>query len=169
MRARSLGRFGLVCVVICAMLRPQIAIGQTTTIGRAERDPPLDRQTALVLDRVTAAAVAESLPSDPLRSKALEGVSKGASVERIAAALDRCLKAMHDARQSLGHERNEAELMAAASALDAGASTGTVAAIRVSRAARDATVPLVVLTDLIARGISADSATLAVSTLVARS
>lgn len=120
--------------------------------------------------RAAVAALADSMreagvPADPLVNKALEGVSKGADGARILAAVRALASDLTRARAALGTAATEAELVAGAAALRAGASPAFLTRLR--REARGPLVqPLAVMADLVARGVPADTATQSVLALV---
>lgn len=125
-----------------------------------------DRRLAARLDSATAGAVARladsvravGLPSDPLIGVALEGASRRASSERILAAVREYAAALGVARQTLGDSAVSDEIVSAAGVLVAGVAPRVVVDYRSARPAGALTVPFVVLADLIARGIPADTA-----------
>jgi hypothetical protein len=123
--------------------------------------PETAREVRLLLDSARHAA----LPTEPLVQKALEGQSKNAPPPRIVGAVRLLLGALRDARLALGDDSPEPELIAGANALRAGAPPATLSALRRQRG-RELTVPLSVLTDLVARGVGAAAASRAVSTMV---
>lgn len=107
-------------------------------------------------------ARADGLPTEPLVAKALEGDAKGASPERIVAAVRAQLAALSGARAALGRASSEAELVAGAGALLAGVSGDSLTRLRESRPGKPLVVPLVVLADLMARKVPGDAAAMAV-------
>jgi len=125
-----------------------------------------DRRLAARLDSATAEAVtrladsvrAVGLPSDPLIGVALEGATRRASSERILAAVREYAAALGVARQTLGDSAMSDEIVSAAGVLVAGVAPRVVVDYRSARPAGALTVPFVVLADLIARGIPADTA-----------
>jgi len=125
-----------------------------------------DRRLGARLDSATAGAVARladsvravGLPSDPLIGVALEGASRRASSERIHAAVREYAAALGVARQTLGDAAVSDEIVSAAGVLVAGVAPRVVVDYRSARPAGALTVPFVVLADLIARGIPADTA-----------
>ena len=125
-----------------------------------------DRRLAARLDSATAGAVARladsvravGLPADPLIGVALEGASRRASSERILAAVREYAAALGVARQTLGDSAMSDEIVSAAGVLVAGVAPRVVVDYRSARPAGALTVPFVVLADLIARGIPADTA-----------
>jgi len=113
----------------------------------------LDEASAEAVQALVARARADSLPAEPLIQRALEGATKGAPGPRIAAAVEALLARLHTSRALIGRASGEAELVAAAGALQAGVDTASVARIRADAPGRDLTVRLVVLADLIGRGV----------------
>ena len=140
----------------------------------ASRVQGQDARLAARLDSATHAAVAAivdsaraaSLPTEPLIDKALEGASKQASGDRITAAVRVLAGQLRDARSALGARPSEAEIVAGAGALNAGIDSAVLSRIRQSRQRRPATVALATLSDLVALGVPADSASGAVLSLV---
>lgn len=112
---------------------------------------------AAVAQRLADTAAHEDLPSEPLIQKALEGESKGADSGRIVRAVQALLERLRVARRALPRG-TEPELVAAAAALRAGASPASLAALRTLRPDQPLVVPLSVLADLIAAGITPDRA-----------
>ena len=111
--------------------------------------------------RVAVAAVVDSarktrLPTEPLVDKALEGARKGADGERIVAAVRSLFSELRTARVALGAGATSDEINAGANALHAGLPMRNLAQLR--SAAQHAgrarvTLPLTVVTDLVARGV----------------
>jgi hypothetical protein len=136
----------------------------------AAQDPRLDRLTpearapvATLLDSARTAG----LPVEPLLQRALEGTTKRAAPELVVAAVRRLAADLGRARSALGFRASPAELAAGAAALRAGAPAEVLVALRRSRP-NPLTVPLAVLTDLVASGVPVDSATAAVLALATR-
>jgi hypothetical protein len=123
--------------------------------------PETVREVRILLDSARAA----SLPTEPLVQKALEGHSKNAPPTRIVGAVRLLLGALRSARVALGDEASGQELIAGANALRAGAPPASVSALRRQRG-REVTIPLSVLTDLVARGVTPAAASRAVASLV---
>jgi hypothetical protein len=112
------------------------------------------------------------LPADPLYSKAAEGVLKGADETRILAAVRTLARELGEARDALGASSDDAELVAGASALHAGVPAAALRRLREAsrgdgRSASLAT-PLVVLADLLLRGVPAPAASGAIDSMVVR-
>jgi hypothetical protein len=133
-----------------------------------------DRRLAERLDPVTSTAVQQlvdsaralELPTEPLVQKALEGSTLGAGGERIRLAVVALLGQLGRAREALGPGASEAELTAGAGALRAGLPTETLRGLQSLRQGRPLVVPLSVLTDLVAEGMTAELAARSVFDLV---
>lgn len=114
--------------------------------------------TAQAVQHLVDSAELEKLPADPLVQKALEGQSKGADSARIVRAVEVLLDRLRTGRRELGAETSDAELVAAAAALRAGASRATLRSLRMLRHDQPLVVPLSVLADLMTVGVPADEA-----------
>jgi len=112
-----------------------------------------DSLTAITLRGLFEDAAEMGLPVRPLVNRALEGSARRASSERILRVVREFAAALHEARQVLGPGSTEGELDAAATALRAGVDERTVGAIREIRPAGTAVTALVVVTDLVQRGV----------------
>jgi len=118
----------------------------------------LPHGTALAIQALMDSAGRQGLPTDPLVQKALEGQSKGADSAQIIAAVHGLLTRLETGRAELGPNASEADLVAAAAALRAGASSASLHALRLLRPNQPLFVPLSVLADLMTEGIPADRA-----------
>jgi hypothetical protein len=144
-------------------------IGSLVLLARnaAAQDPRYERLDPDTRSRVSAvidSARAVGLPTEPLIQRALEGVLKGASGDRIVAAVRRLATDLVTARDALGASASPAELEAGVAALRAGARPPVLAHLR-ERRHQSLTVALAVLADLAARGVPVDSAAAAVLVL----
>lgn len=131
-------------------------VGRLSAAARAEVQTVLD------------SARREGLPLEPLVDRALEGAVKGADDARIVAAVRRLADELAAAREAFGPGVADAEVAAGASALRAGARSENLERLRRLRPAQSVTVAAAVLTDLVALGIPADTATAAVLALAER-
>jgi hypothetical protein len=122
----------------------------------------LDAETFAKVSKMTDSARAESLPVDPLVGVALEGAQRRAPGAHIAAAVHDYLIALRGARTALGADAATAEIVSGAGVLLSGVSADALHRIRVAGTRRPLTVPLVVLADLIARGVPRDTAARAI-------
>ena len=137
-----------------ALLAPATVFGQSS-------DPRLSRVPAAVraaVEPVIDSANREGLPAGPLVEKTLEGSAKGASPAAIATAVRSLAGALGAARRFLGPGSSPDELNAGAVALRLGAPRAELAQLRAVRSSRSLVVPLGVLSDLVARGVPADTA-----------
>ena len=118
----------------------------------------LDPVTATSVQQIVDSARGAQLPTEPLVQKALEGATLGAGGDRIRNAVGVLLAQLGRAREALGPAASEAELTAGAGALRAGLSSETLQRLQFMRQGRPLVVPLSVLTDLVAEGMTADLA-----------
>ena len=125
----------------------------------------VDAETQRGVEALAASARAQQLPTEPLFDKALEGASKGAPGDQIVQAVARLLDDLAAAREMLGEDATDSELLAGAGAVRAGAAPGYITALAEVRSSSSVMVPLAVLTDLIALGVPPDTAAVAVATL----
>lgn len=147
----------------------------TARAGGAQPSALPDRLGAparATIERLADSLRGARLPTPPLYAKAAEGVLKGADDARIVAAIRTLARELGAARAALGDESTDAELIAGASALHAGAPAATLRRLRESGGSRRAkgtlAVPLVVLADLASRGIPATAAGASLEALAAR-
>jgi len=113
----------------------------------------LGTETAGVVMQVVQAAEAEGLPTRPLIGRAFEGASRGAQGVRIVAAVREQYHALQAARLALGSEASATELTAGSLAILTGVPPDSLASLRAARPGESLVVPLVVLSDLIAREV----------------
>jgi hypothetical protein len=125
----------------------------------------LDSTTAVAVQQVVDSAAAQRLPTEPLVQKALEGSTLGAEGPRIRLAVEALFKQLGRARDALGEKASEAELTAGAGALRAGLPPGALRRLQSLRSGRPLVVPIAVLTDLVAEGMTPGDATQSVLAL----
>jgi hypothetical protein len=107
---------------------------------------------------IVRAARAAGLPSDPLVARALEGASRGVESARIVSGVRALADALGGARTALGagHPPQAGpapdEIVAGGNALLAGVPADTLTRLRAARGG-SLVVPLVVLGDLVSRGV----------------
>jgi hypothetical protein len=135
----------------------------------AAQDPRLAaRLPADLAPRVQAlvdSARQARLPTEPLIQKALEGQSKGADGPRILTAVRSLFGQLSQSRAALGENTAEADVVAGAACLKAGASPGMLSELRKLRPDQSLAVPLSVLSDLAATGVDMPNAWGAVRTV----
>jgi hypothetical protein len=140
------------------------------SVAAAAQDPRLDRLSPEIRAPVVTlvdSARAVGLPVEPLVQRALEGATKRAAGDLIVAAVRRLATDLGRARSALDSRASLAELTAGAAALRAGAPPQVLQELR-RRRRGPLTVPLAVLTDLVASGVPVDSAAAAVLALATR-
>jgi hypothetical protein len=145
---------------LVALLVPAAARAQTEQLGGR-----LDERTRAAVAALVDSARAAGLPGNPLVNKALEGASKGADGARITAAVRALAGDLTRARGALGAASTEAELVAGAAALRAGAAPAFLERLRGDYPGSPVVVPLAVMADLVSRGVPADTAGRAVLAL----
>jgi hypothetical protein len=121
----------------------------------------LDSTTAHAVSRIVDSVRAVGLPAETLVGVALEGASRRAPNDQIISAVREYASALGAARQTLGDSAASDEIVSAAGVLVVGVPSRVVGEYRVARPNGSITVPLVVLADLIARGVPVDTAAMA--------
>jgi hypothetical protein len=118
----------------------------------------LKPEVATPVIEVVRSAAAQGLPTAPLVARALEGASRQADDAAILDAVRRHAAGLVAARRAMGPTARAAELDAGAGALMAGVPEDSLASLKRARPAGSLVIPLVVLSDFVARGIPAASA-----------
>jgi hypothetical protein len=143
------------CLVVLLMGAAGVRTGLAQDTDPLVRlDPGVRYAVALLLD----SARQNALPTAPIESKVLEGISKRVHSRRILAAAKLVFESLRDARTALGPTATADELSAAAGALRVGVSTAELATLAKDKREKALTVPLVVLADLVTRGVPRDTA-----------
>ncbi|MGH7680200.1 MAG: hypothetical protein ACRENU_17145 [Gemmatimonadaceae bacterium] len=143
-----------------------LATGMLSASAAAQdgRDPlmRLERTARYSVEVLLDSARLMGLPTRPIESKVLEGLSKNKPPRLILNVARNVFRALREARAVLGPTASVDELEAAAVALNAGVTQADLAQLARSRQEkaqeRQLTVPLVVLVDLISRGVPRDTA-----------
>jgi hypothetical protein len=147
-----------VSLALACLLFATIARAQDARLRGA-----LDPETLAKVTRLADSARAESLPIDPLIGVALEGSQRHIAGARITKAVQDYLGALRAARAALGPDAGPAEITSGAGVLLSGVSSDVLRQLRAASPKRSLTVPLVVLADLIARGVPKDTAAQAIA------
>ena len=127
---------------------------------RARLAPEVAQQVLAIVREARDAG----LPADPLVARAFEGASRGVDAAGIVASVRRQATSLAHARTALGGAAAADEIVAGASALLAGVPADSLARLRSARAGGSLVIPLVVLCDLVARGVPVEAASVAVLT-----
>lgn len=130
--------------------------------------PIADVKTRSAVEREIARAATKGLPTQPLIAKAMEGVTKQASGERIQEVVASMAKRLEQARVLLAPSASAAEVTSGAEALRHGVPAPMLKKIRAAWPNRSVVMPLDVLTELHVRGIPADHALEKITGLMAR-
>jgi hypothetical protein len=159
-----LHRVNTIVALVLASVSAAPALAQETVVL-----PIADAKARQAIEREIAQAAAKGLPTQPLIAKAMEGVTKQATGERIRVAVASQAKRLEQARVLLAPSPSVAELTSGADALAIGVPGPMLKQIRAAwPATQSVAMPLDVLTELIARGIEPKSALKQITTLMAR-
>jgi len=126
----------------------------------------LDSATAAAIAPIVERARAEKLPVTALYAKAREGQVQRVPVARIEAAVRTLADRMRTANEALAPDASEQELHAAADAIKSGVGPETLRAMRQAGGDGSLAVPIGVLTQLIARGVPVERASMEVVSLL---
>lgn len=119
----------------------------------------LDAVTVRAVEQLTDSARRIGLPTEPLIQKALEGQTKGATGDRITAAVAALLGDLARARRGLGASASAEELQAGVLWLRSGGGEGHLAQVHRSAGGRGVAVPIAVAAELLGKGWPPDEAT----------
>ena len=146
--------------VLAAAIHPLALVAQ-------DPDPlsRLDPNTRFVVEVIIDSARVAGVPTRPLLLKALQGAAYHADNRHIIAAVRSVFHAELDVRVALGSALNESEWASAVSALQSGVPLEALAKFRGERSGKPLTRALVVLTDLIQRGVPVSEASSAIMQL----
>jgi hypothetical protein len=153
---------------VSARLRAVLAFAALALVapgaGAQSHDPlaRLESSIRFNIEVLLDSARLMGLPTRPIESKALEGISKQKSGRQILAAARNVFRSLRDAREVLGPKADSNELTAAASAITAGITQSELGQLARTQQGKTLTVPLVVLVDLISRGVPRDTASLTI-------
>ena len=153
-RQRSLDlRLCLALLLAALMASSSSALAQADKL--AGRFPPAaERALRAILD----SARTQQIAVEPLTQRALEGASRGVDAERVVSVVHNLYTRLVTARLALGASASDAELVAAASAIYAGVSPDVLERIRRTPHEGEVALRLVVLSDMIDRGVPRDTA-----------
>jgi len=127
-----------------------------------------DATVRLALRTLITDAAANGLPTAPLVTKVREGVAKHAEPERIRSATSLLAQRLAVAAKALAPSRSSEELAAGADALQVGVPSGTLRSMRRDWPSKPLTIPLGVLAELVASGVTHVSASRRVHELLAK-
>lgn len=146
--------------------------GDSVFIASQSTQPPakfdaarFDSATAVGLRELLDSAVEQGIPTGPLIDRALEGAARKRSGAEILKVVRMHATALLIARDALGDKAPVDELDAGARALRAGIDAKTLADVRAARPNSSVVLPLVVLTDIVSRGVPQSTARDAVTAI----
>jgi hypothetical protein len=113
----------------------------------------LDHPTFVAVSALVDSARVAKLPTAPLVDKALEGAAKGSDGAKIVTAVKQLSVRMGSAKHVLGSSASADEIKSAAGAMDAGLSEHDLARLHAAGGKRPITMPLAVVSDLIAQSV----------------
>jgi len=160
MRVRHLVHHVRWSATVIAVLTARAASGQASQ--------GLDSATAAAIAPIVEQARANRLPVTPLYAKAREGQVQRVPLARIEAAVRMLADRMHAADDALAPDASEQELSAAADAIKSGVPPETLRLMRKAGGDGSLAVPIGVLTQLIARGVPVERASMEVVALLQR-
>ena len=158
-RRLALAAAAALVLVLAPAVRADDAASDEARLN-ARLAPDVARQVAALVHEAREAG----LPTAPLIARAFEGASRGADAAGIVNGVRRQSAAQGAARGALGAGSQPDEIVAGASALLAGVPADSLSRLRLARPGGNVVIPLVVLCDLVARGVPADVASVAVVT-----
>lgn len=144
-------------VALALLLAPGVVLAQD---GAARVRAGLDAAAAARFDAVLDRARSQSLPTDPLVNKALEGLAKQVPASRVMMAVEQRLTALVRAREALGaRPASGDEIAGVADAMQRGVGAEAIQTLR-AQAGDDEPIAVAahVLADLQERGLPVDVA-----------
>lgn len=158
MSARAAG----LATLAAASLYVALAAQERGGGGSSRLQGRLPPAAVAAVDSIVARARSEGLPEEPLIQKALEGQAKGASADRIAAAVAESLRRLRDARELLLRAGASApspiELAGVSLALDRGLPEPVVHRLVAAQPGGPHGPALHAVADLMSHGFDSDSA-----------
>jgi hypothetical protein len=157
----------VVVTMVAVSLSPLQTRAQTTRPASAV-DAMADVPARIAVREILESAPARGIPVEPLLTKVREGVAKSSTPERIHEAVRLLSDRLEAARASLAPVYSVAELTAGAGALQVGVSPASLKELRALAPAEPLTVPLGVLTEMIADGVPVRMGATQIAMLVKR-
>lgn len=162
LRAMPLRLFATTAIATAVLAPPRTGAAQQA------RPTPLDSATEAAIAPILARAQAANLPVELLIAKAREGRVKRVPVTGIQAAVRALAERIHTANEALAPNATEPEVRAAVDALAEGVSVETLRAMRKAGRNGSLAVPIGVLTQLVARGVPVEKASVQIVDLLQR-
>lgn len=150
-------RFPFVLMAMVSVVAPEPGSAQDARLARR-----LGPEARAGVETEIRAAREQGVPVEPLVQKALEGAARGADGTRIVTVVRGLRERLVLAREALGASATESELVAGAGALYVNVPPDALRALRDRSEGGPVDVPLVVLADLVQRGVPVGAASDAV-------
>lgn len=150
--------------LLVAQGTPVVNIGRTDLSGAVTAHLAADAALRALID----GAPARGVPAEALLTKVREGIAKGSNDVRIREAVRLLAQRLETARRSLDPAYSVGELTAGAGALQSGVAPSTLRDLRKAWPDRPLTVPLGVLTEMVADGVPLKSASTRLRDLMSR-
>lgn len=147
---------GIATLLAVAVMAPAIAAQGPDPLAS------LDSATRHVVQSMVDSARAEGLPVEPVISQAQLGLARHAPGPLIASVVHKVFLSLRVARASLGDKASGDELTAGAAALQAGIPASALVDLHQAGHGKSVMVPLVVMADLVSRGVPRDAASRAI-------
>jgi hypothetical protein len=149
----------------CSVALVVLVLGTMPAAAQSIPDTLFDAPTRIELERIISSARQSGLPTAPLINRALQGAARKVDGNRVLMVVRSYADSMKVALTLLGGGSGESEIDAAAAALRAGVSRDGIRQVRRTRGTGQATTALIVLTDLVRRGVAPADAATAVTTV----
>ena len=153
-------------LVRCLRWTLSIVLLVTARAASGQASEGLDSATAAAIAPIVQQARAANLPVTLLYAKAREGQVQRVPVAKIEAVVRTLADRMRTANEALKPGASEQELHAAADAIKSGVGPETLRAMREAGGDGSLAVPIGVLTQLIARGVPVERASMEVVALL---
>ena len=147
-------RIARIALAAVSVIAPAAFAQESTTLAAR-----LDKPTYAAVSAIVDSARVAKIPTKPLLDKAFEGAAKGSDGPKIIVAVQQLSVRLTSAKRGLGAGTTPDEIRAAATAIEAGVDVRDLARLRSASGKRPVTMPLAVLTDLIARNVPIPTAT----------
>jgi hypothetical protein len=164
-------RTPIVCPHRNLRLANTLLVGAMTMVaahasGAQEPDPliRLDANSKFAVELILDSAKVETLPTQPLMSRALEGIARKVDGKRIVDAVRKELGYLRTARSVLGGVPDE-ELSAAAGVIEVGVKPAQLVVFRTRHKDRNDLAAFTYWADLITRGVPPEDASSAIAKL----
>jgi hypothetical protein len=151
--------------VAAAILLAPMVLAASPAASDAQQPAALSRLSPASRTAVEAlmdSATRNGIPREAILSKTLEGISKGRPGPQIVQVVRRYFGALREAQRSLGPEATLDELTAAAGAIQSGVDPNSIVRLHGNRRGGSILMPLVVLADLVSRGVPPNDASSAI-------